>query len=124
MSHENCSHRLPPPLSRKEFLRLTGLSLGSLALGTMLSDTFAATAPVAAPVPSPLNLLPRTPPLPAKAKHVIHIFAGGAPSHLDTFDAKPGMANFSGKTVSGLAGVVWPSPFKFAPSGKGGVQIS
>jgi len=124
MAHENCSHCLPTPISRLEFLRLTGLSLGSLALGTMLPEMFGATNPVAAPGQPPLNLLSRRPPLPAKAKHVIHIFAGGAPSHLDTFDAKPQMAAFNGKTVNGLGGVIWQSPFKFQACGKGGVQIS
>ncbi len=121
MSHENCSNRLDAPLTRKEFLRMTGLSMGALALGTLLTDVLAADAP---PTAMPLNLLPRLPPLPAKAKHVIHIFAGGAPSHLDTFDAKPDMARFRDQTVNGLSGVIWPSPFKFEACGKGGVQIS
>ena len=120
MSNENCSHRLAAPLTRKEFLKLTGMSLGALALGTLLTDTFAADAPLV----MPLNLLPRLPPLPAKAKHVIHIFAGGAPSHLDTFDAKPSMERFRDQTVGGMSGVIWPSPFKFEACGKGGVQIS
>ena len=120
MSHENCSHRLAAPLTRKEFLKLTGMSLGALALGTLLTDSFAADAPLV----MPLNLLPRLPPLSAKAKHVIHIFAGGAPSHLDTFDAKPSMERFRDQTVGGMSGVIWPSPFKFEACGKGGVQIS
>ncbi len=120
MSHENCSHRLAAPLTRKEFLKLTGMSLGALALGTIFTDTLAAEAP---PV-MPLDLLPRNPPLPAKAKHVIHIFAGGAPSHLDTFDYKPSMDRYRDHTVGGLSGVIWPTPFKFEPCGRGGVQIS
>jgi len=120
MSHENCSNRLAAPLTRKEFLKLTGMSMGALALGTLLTDVFAADAPAV----MPLNLLPRVPPLPAKAKHVIHIFAGGAPSHLDTFDYKPSMDRFRDQTVGGLSGVIWPSPFKFEACGKGGVQIS
>ena len=121
MSHENCSHRLAAPLSRKDFLKLTGMSLGTLALGTMFADSLLAAD---APTVMPLNLLPRDPPLPAKAKHVIHIFAGGAPSHLDTFDYKPSMDRFRDKTVNGLSGVIWPSPFTFEACGRGGVQIS
>jgi len=31
-------------------------------------------------------LAPKKAPLPAMAKHVIHIFAGGGPSHVDTWD--------------------------------------
>ncbi len=39
----------------------------------------------AAPTVAPnTGLSPRIPPLPAKAKHVIHIFADGGPSHVDT----------------------------------------
>ena len=32
---------------------------------------------------------PKVPPLPAKAKNVIFLFMGGAPSHIDLFDNKP-----------------------------------
>ena len=34
---------------------------------------------------------PRPPPLPAKAKRVIHLFMNGGPSHVDTFDPKPAL---------------------------------
>jgi len=41
-------------------------------------------------------LAARTPPLPAKAKHVIFLFMAGAPSHLELFDYKPQLAKFDG----------------------------
>ena len=34
-------------------------------------------------------LLPKAPPLPAKAKRVVHLFMNGGPSHVNTFDPKP-----------------------------------
>ncbi len=36
---------------------------------------------------------------PVKAKYVIHIFANGGPSHVDTFDYKPELEKFDGKTA-------------------------
>ena len=50
------------------------------------------------------SLAPKTPPLPAKAKHVVHIFAQGAPSHIDTFDPKPALARYDGQSIPGHAG--------------------
>ena len=41
-------------------------------------------------------LLPKRAPLPAKAKHVVHIFAQGAPSQVDTWDPKPMLARHDG----------------------------
>lgn len=104
--------------SRRAFLARTGLGMGSLALSTLLTELAQAAELVAPP------LAPRKAPLPAKAKHVIHIFASGAPSHLDTFDPKPNMEQFRGKTVSGSSGVIFPSPFTFNRCGKSGLEIS
>src|SRR5208282_3447302 len=70
------------------------------------------------------NLAPRQPPLPAKAKHVVHIFAQGAPSHIDTFDPKPALARYDGQSLPGLGGVAMPSPFKFAKKGQSGIEVS
>jgi hypothetical protein len=87
-----CSHQLPLATTRREFLQRSGMSLGALALGTLFTDeAWAASA-----------LAPRKPPLPCKAKHVIHIFAGGAPSHLDTFDYKPTLEKFRDQPAAAL----------------------
>src|SRR4051812_270045 len=67
--------------SRRNFLQNSGLGLGWLAA----LDLFQRTA--AANVPNPLA--PKTPPLPATAKRVIHLFMQGGPSQVDTFDPKP-----------------------------------
>ncbi len=103
-----------PNASRREFLHRSGLSVGALALTTLLSEESQAAS----------MLAPKRPPLPCKAKHVIHIFAGGAPSQLDTFDYKPSLEKLRDKTASGFSGVLWPSPFKFNRSGKSGLFIS
>src|SRR5438105_7196973 len=74
----------------------------------------------------------REPQFPAKAKRVIFLFMSGGPSHVDTFDPKPRLAEFAGKplpfeqpklvrtrTVNCL-----PSPWKFAKHGEAGIEIS
>jgi hypothetical protein len=61
---------------------------------------------------------------PAKAKHVIHIFAAGAPSHVDTWDPKPELTKLDGKALPGETGVAMGSPFKFARYGQSGIEVS
>ncbi len=55
---------------------------------------------------------------------MINIFAGGGPSHVDTFDPKPALAQYEDKTLPGLTGVAFPSPFKFQKYGKSGIEVS
>jgi uncharacterized protein (DUF1501 family) len=61
---------------------------------------------------------------PAKAKHVIHIFAAGAPSQVDTWDPKPELTKLDGKALPGETGVAMGSPFKFARYGQSGIEVS
>ena len=57
---------------------------------------------------------PKQPQFPAKAKRVLHIFAAGAPSHLDTWDPKPELAKYDEKPMPDDSnGTVFASPFKF-----------
>jgi hypothetical protein len=100
--------------SRRDFLTKTSFGVGGVALATILQDLQAAESP----------LKPRKAPLPAKAKAVIHIFAGGAPSHLDTFDYKPEMKKFDGTSSDGGQREIFYTPFNFTPSGKSGIHIS
>ena len=120
METQNCSNSLPTPSSRRDFLRQTGMSMGTIAFGTMVADYMV--NPAHAEITATLK--PRQAPLPAKAKHVIHIFAGGAPSHLDTFDYKPGMKAYAEKSEGGGGGVLFPTPFEFKKCGKSGLEIS
>ena len=73
--------------TRRTFLGQTGLSLGSAALASLLSDQ--ATA-------APLNSLPH---FAAKAKRVIFLCMAGGPSHLETFDYKPQLDKLNGKAM-------------------------
>ena len=114
-------------LDRRAFFQRSGLGIGALALGSLLGESFSATAdPVAAKRP---HFAPR-------AKRVIYLHMIGAPSQLDLFDSKPELVKRDGETcpdsllkgkrfafIGGemkLAG----SRFKFDQHGKSGQQLS
>ncbi|QDU89745.1 hypothetical protein Pla175_31400 [Pirellulimonas nuda] len=112
-------------LGRREMLTRCGMGLGAMTLGSMLAEPAAAAA-------SPADwLAPRPPQFAARAKHVIHLFMNGGPSHLDTFDPKPALVKYAGKPLEGGApsterptGAPLPSPFKFRRHGESGIEVS
>lgn len=116
-------------LTRRDFLCRCGMGLGALGLGAMISEIGLPAAAQAA-----VDLTPeacRTPPLPATAKHVIHLFMNGGPSHVDTFDPKPALARYAGKLLPSAnlpterkTGSAFPSPFKFQKHGQSGIEVS
>ena len=76
-------------------------------------------------------LAPRAPHFPAKAKHVIHIYLNGGPSQVDTFDPKPLLKKYEGKTLpqgnlttERKTGTALPSPFRFQKYGQSGIEVS
>ncbi len=114
--------------SRREFLRKCGMGLGALAMATLLQQDLRGAAVKVDPLHP---LAPRRPPLPAKAKRVIHIFANGGPSHLDTFDRKVALDLHHGKTLPGdyiaterRTGAAFRSPFAFRRHGRSGLEVS
>lgn len=109
-------------LTRRQFLQRAGMGFGALSLAGLLGGDFLATPAGAAEAEA--TLLPRTPPLPARARHVVHIFAQGAPSHIDTWDPKPQLNRLDGQEVPGMNGVAYGSPFKFAKKGNSGIEVS
>jgi len=112
-----------PIVTRRDFLQRMGLGVGALSLATLLGPELLVPSAYGA-MESTNPLAPKTPPLPAKAKHVIQIFADGAPSHVDTFDPKPELTKWAGKELPGLRGMAFPSPFKFNKCGNSGLEIS
>src|SRR5882672_6497623 len=71
------------------------------------------------------------PRLPIKAKHVIFLFMGGGPSHIDMFDPKPVLAKYEGQRPGEVdlrterkTGGLLPSPFTFKKYGRNGVDVS
>src|SRR3954471_13962207 len=108
-------------LTRREFLLRSGMGMGALSLAGLLASGEARGELISG---STNPLLPKQPHFPAKAKHIIHIFAEGAPSHVDTWDPKPELTKFDGKTIPGHDGLAFGSPFKFNKMGKSGVEVS
>src|SRR5690348_6769536 len=117
-------------LTRRDFLCRCGMGMGALSLSTFFGgvEAFSTTARAEGYV-SPLT--PKGPQFAAKAKHVIHIFANGGPSHVDTFDPKPLLAKYAGKPLPRAnlrterrTGAAFPSPFKFQRHGESGIEVS
>src|SRR5438876_107029 len=84
-------------IHRRTFLSYGIPGLGYLALNTMLpSRLFANQVAVAKQgtrgVVNPLHF-------PPKAKRVIYLYQAGGPSHLETFDPKPKLAEMDGKPM-------------------------
>ncbi len=87
------------PTSRRDFLCRAGAGFGALGLTHLLQGTALAAAleDDARSIEHPL--LARRPPGVARAKNVIFLFMEGGPSHLDTFDPKPKLAELAGKPI-------------------------
>lgn len=107
--------------TRRDMLARIGMGFGALGLGDLLAET------------SGISLNPlaaRQPPLPAKAKRVVHLFMNGGPSHVDTFDPKPSLDQYDGKAIPSQlkterpTGAGLKSPYAFQKYGQSGIEIS
>src|SRR4051794_2633589 len=112
-----------------------GMGMGALALTNLLGRSGMLQAASLGESGSPagttqlgatLNpLLPKFPQFPGKAKRVIHLFMNGGPSQVDTFDPKPSLAKWAGKSLpmptlrtERKTGASFPSPYKFKKYGQ------
>jgi hypothetical protein len=119
----------PETSTRRQFFRRTGLSLGSVALASLLHDETCRAAPAD-------PLAPKPPMFPARAKHIIYLHMIGAPSQLDLFEHKPELTRRDGEECpeSLLAGrrfafiggkmTLAGTPFRFARHGESGQELS
>ena len=83
------------PVTRRHFLWQAASGMSGIALAWLLQGE----RPWAAEVPqSPYA--PKPPHFPAKAKRMIHIYACGGVSHVDTFDHKPELAKYNGQELT------------------------
>ena len=105
-------------ISRRCFLRRSGLGIGSLALAEILNQ-------------DKLLASPQSTHFPGKAKSVIHVFLNGGMSQVDTFDPKPELTKRGGQMLpfdnlqtERRTGVALPSPFSFKQHGVSGIPIS
>src|SRR5579859_5253613 len=118
-------------LTRRDFLRRCGLGFGMLGLANLIGPQAMSGNVSADGISSNSPLAPRASHFPVKARRIIHIFANGGPSHVDTFDPKPALTRLNGKALpmDNLAterhtGAAFKSPFSFRRHGQSGIEVS
>ncbi|MEX2288116.1 MAG: DUF1501 domain-containing protein [Planctomycetaceae bacterium] len=141
----------PNNSARRAFLADVGMGAAGLALGALLSRDGVVRADVSS---TPAGDAPRPHGMPhfaPKAKRVIWLFMVGGASHLETFDYKPELNKFAGKSIGDTPhkdvlnatylkdnlrivvpndanGHIWPSIFPlqvgFRKRGQSGVEVS
>lgn len=128
------------PLSRRHLLAKAGCGFGLLGLASLLKDEGmlgkAMAEGLGARATNPLA--PQPPHFPAKAKRVIWVFVNGGPSQVDTWDYRPELTKWDGKSIKEFApefsnttgffkdavGNLMQSPFRFTPRGQCGKMVS
>jgi Protein of unknown function (DUF1501) len=131
MNNQNRLNENALPVGRRWFIEQCGVGMGAFALHHLLAaNGYAQTKQPDNP------LAPKTPHFAPKAKNVIFLFMGGAPSHLEMFDNKPQLAKFDGTLpppdlLKGYrAAFINPNSvllgpkFKFAKYGQSGAELS
>ena len=116
-------------ISRRQLLKGAGVGLGMLgAIGLLQNDRLLADDTVLNPN-SPLSIRPTH--FRPRAKHIIHVYLNGGPSHVDTFDPKPLLSKYHGQplptgnlTTERRTGAAMGSPFRFDKYGQSGIEIS
>ena len=119
-------------MSRRHFLNSFGMGLGSIALSSLLK-------PEALLGATNNRGSLGTSHFPPKAKRIIYLFQSGGPSQLDLYDPKPTLIKKhgtelpeeirQGQRLTAMSGnqaslPLAGSPFKFAPHGQSGIEIS
>ncbi len=128
---EDIKREVKKLVTRRHFFKDCGVGLGSIALASLLETTTSAT-----PHSALQNPHSQTPHFTPKAKRVIFLFQAGAPSQLEMFDNKPGLAKYNGKpcppellkgqTLAFIKpdAALFATEFKFARHGKSGAEMS
>jgi len=122
-------------MTRRHFFGRTSAGLGAAVLASLLNDDLRGAEPLA----NADGGLPGLPHFPPKAKRVIYLFQGGAPSQMELFDFKPRLYDLrgtelpdsirQGQRLTGMTSTqssfpVVPSLFKFAQHGNSGAWVS
>lgn len=116
-------------LARRHFLQSSTAGVGVAALGTLLNSRSLTAS----------GAIPGLPHFVPKAKRIIWLTQGGAPSQLELFDPKPGLKDFfdkdlpdsirNGQRLTGMTSKqtrfpVAPSVYSFSKHGKCGMALS
>src|SRR5262249_39623208 len=87
-------------LSRRTFLADMGMGCTGLALGTLLARDGIARAADSSVTDVSRSAGASAPRFAPKAKNVIWLFMVGGASHMETFDPKPQLNRYAGKTIA------------------------
>ena len=122
-------------MTRRHFFSRSSAGIGAAVLATLLHEDLRGDQAGA----SATGGLPGLPHFPPKAKRVIYLFQGGAPSQLELFDYKPRLNELrgselpdsvrQGQRLTGMTSAqssfpVAPSLFQFAQHGNSGAWVS
>ena len=117
-------------MPRRKLLQRAGMGMGWLGAASLFAAESKADV-ASGSAAAPLDLSVRPPHFAARARAVIHIFANGGPSHIDTFDPKPALEAHAGRELPGgslkterRTGAALPSPFRFSQHGECGLPVS
>ena len=123
-------------LNRRSFLGRVSQGVGTLALASLINPSILRAATAAAPMKDKWAGLVNPHHFPPQAKRVIWLTMAGGPSHLETFDYKPKLAEMhaqpmpesltKGKQVAQLQGqklLCYGPQLKFKTFGKSGAEI-
>ena len=115
--------------TRRALLQRAGGGIGMLALNSLLNQNS-----IGSQNNSINPLASKKPHHKAKAKNVIWLFINGGPSHVDTWDYKPGLVKADGQKLDGFdkttgffdnaVGPLLKSPFQFKQHGQSGMWAS
>lgn len=140
--YSSYKNRQLPFVSRRQWLQRAGCGLGLLGLGDLLVDD--SSSLLADDLSEQITSVDDLNPLaaknghfPGKAKHVIWIFINGGPSHVDTWNYRPALDKWNGKTIrefddgfknttgffKNSVGNLMQSPFRFSPRGESGKMV-
>jgi hypothetical protein len=140
--YSSCKNSQLSFVSRRQWLQRAGCGLGLLGLGDLLVDDSSSLLAddLSEQITSVDNLNPlaaKNGHFPGKAKHVIWIFINGGPSHVDTWNYRPALDKWNGKTIrefddgfknttgffKNSVGNLMQSPFRFSPRGESGKMV-
>src|SRR3954471_18604361 len=121
-------------MTRRQLFGLSAQGIGIAALASLLGPELLAAGPDAQAAASKTGGLPGLPHFAPRAKRVIFLHQSGGPPQLETFDYKPGLAQYQGtqipdsvrqgqrvaQTMGQSSLPVARSQFSFAPHGQSG----
>ena len=126
--------------SRRDFLFQSGGGVSGVALawlldqqGMLAADRAVSSGACDAKASGPTPFLAKKPHFAPRATSVISLFMSGGVSHVDTFDPKPALRQYSGQPLTGKGEVIvrqgnpgplMPSPFSFRKYGQSGLDVS